>query len=52
MRRVFGPRTAVEAVFLVAVPVVSWQVGLGSYAIVAASAVGYLLVVLAEGLLW
>lgn len=52
MRRVFGPRSAVEAVFLVAVPVVSGQVGLGSYAIVAASAIGYLLVLLVEGLLW
>src|SRR5947208_916024 len=52
MRRVFGPRTAVEAAFLVAVPVVSLLAGLGAYAIVAASAVGYLLVLLIEGLLW
>ena len=52
MRRVFGPRTAVEAAFLVAVPVVSLLAGLGAYAIVAASAVGYLLVLLVEGLLW
>jgi hypothetical protein len=52
MRRVFGPRTAVEAVFLVAVPVVAWRADLGSYAIVAASAIGYLLVLLVEGLIW
>ena len=52
MRRVFGPRTAIEAAFLVAVPVVSLVVGLGPYAIVAASAVGYLLVLLVEALLW
>jgi hypothetical protein len=52
MRRVFGPRTAFEAAFLVAVPVVALAVGLGAYAIVAASAVGYLLVLLLEALLW
>src|SRR5213592_683783 len=52
MRRVFGPRTAFEAAFLVAVPVVALAVGLGPYAIVAASAVGYLLVLLLEALLW
>jgi hypothetical protein len=52
MRRVFGLRTVLEAAFLVAVPVVSLALGLGSYAIVAASAVGYLLVLLVEALLW
>src|SRR6476619_1572081 len=52
MRRVFGPRTAIEAAFLVAVPVVSLAAGLGPYAIIAASAVGYLLVLLLEALLW
>jgi hypothetical protein len=52
MRRVFGPRTAIEAAFLVAVPVVSLAVGLGPYGIIAASAVGYLLVLLLEALLW
>src|SRR5207247_8001061 len=51
-RRVFGPRTAFEAAFLVAVPVVALAIGLGPYAIVAASAVGYLLVLLLEALLW
>ena len=52
MRRVFGPRTAVEAAFLVAVPVGSLMAGLGPYAIVAASAIGYLAVLLVEALLW
>jgi hypothetical protein len=52
VRRVFGPRTAIEAVFLVAVPVGSLMAGLGPYAIVAASAVGYLAVLLVEALLW
>ena len=52
MRRVFGPRTAIEAAFLVAVPVVSLMAGLGAYSIVAASAVGYLAVLLVEALVW
>jgi hypothetical protein len=52
MRRVFGPRTAFEAAFLVAVPVVALAVGLSRSGIVAAAAVGYLLVVLLEALLW
>jgi hypothetical protein len=52
MRRVFGPRTVVEAAFLVAVPVGSLMAGLGPYAIVGASAVGYLLVLLVEAVLW
>ena len=52
MRRAFGPRTAFEAAFLVAVPVVALAVGLGPYAIVAASAVGYLLILVLEAVLW
>jgi hypothetical protein len=52
MRRAFGPRTAFEAAFLVAVPVVALGVGLGPYAIVAASAVGYLLILVLEAVLW
>jgi hypothetical protein len=52
VRRVFGPRTPIEAVFLVAVPVGSLMAGLGPYAIVAASAIGYLAVLLVEALLW
>jgi hypothetical protein len=52
LRRVFGPRTVIEAVFLVAVPVGSLMAGLGPYSIVAASAIGYLAVLLVEALLW
>src|SRR6185312_8679678 len=52
MRRVFGPRTAIEAVFLVAVPVVALLLGMGKYAIIGAAAVGYLIVLLVEALLW
>lgn len=53
MRRVFGPRTAVEAAFLVAVPIVVGVVlGAGVWTIVAASAVAYLLIVLVEAFLW
>ena len=52
MRRVFGPRTVVEAAFLVAVPVTALAGGLGRAAIIAVSAVGYLLVLLVEAVLW
>jgi hypothetical protein len=52
MRRAFGPRTAFEAAFLVAVPVVALAIGLGPYAIIAASAVGYLLILVLEAMLW
>jgi len=52
MRRVFGPRTIVEAAFLVAVPVVALVAGLGAYAIVGASAVAYLLVLAVEATIW
>jgi len=52
MRRVFGPRTIVEAAFLVAVPVVALVAGLSAYAIVAASAVAYLLVLAVEAIIW
>jgi outer membrane biosynthesis protein TonB len=52
VRRVFGPRSVVEAAFLVAVPVVALEVGARWPAIVGASIVGYLLVVLVEGVLW
>src|SRR4051794_24631005 len=52
-RRVIGPRTAVEAAFLVAVPIVVGVVlGAGMWTIVAASAVAYLLIVLVEAFLW
>jgi hypothetical protein len=53
MRRVFGPRLAVEAAFLVAVPtVVGVVLGAGKWTIVAASGVAYLLIVLVEAFLW
>jgi len=52
MRRVFGPRTIVEAAFLVAVPVIALVAGLSAYAIVGASAVAYLLVLGVEATIW
>jgi hypothetical protein len=52
MRRVFGPRTAVEAAFLVAVPVVAAALGAGMWTIIAASAVAYLLIFVLEATLW
>ena len=52
MRRVFGPRTVVEAAFLVAVPVVAAAFGAGMWAIIAASAVAYLLIFVLEATLW
>jgi hypothetical protein len=53
MRRVFGPRTAVEAAFLVAVPILVGVVfGAGMWTIVAASGVAYLVIVLVEAFLW
>jgi hypothetical protein len=52
MRRVFGPRTVVEAVFLVAVPVIVLVLGQGPWVIVASAAVAYVLVLLFEALLW
>jgi hypothetical protein len=52
VRRVFGPRTAVEAVFLVAVPIVALVAGQGPAVIIASAGVGYLLVILFELGLW
>jgi hypothetical protein len=52
MRRVFGPRTVVEAAFLVAVPVVAAALGAGMWTIIGASAVAYLLIFLLEATLW
>jgi hypothetical protein len=51
MRRVFGPRTVVEAAFLVAVPVVAAAFGARTWTIIAASVVAYLLIVLLEATL-
>ena len=52
MRPLFGPRTVVEAAFLIAVPVIALEVGLSWPAIVGAGAVGYLLVLAVEGAIW
>jgi len=52
VRRVFGPRFAVEAAFVVTVPVVALLVGLGATDTIAASALGYLLVLVVEVTLW
>lgn len=48
MRRVFGPRSVVEAAFLVAVPVLALAIGYGRWAIVGASGVAYLVVLFVE----
>ena len=48
MRPLFGPRTVVEAAFIVAVPVIALEVGLHIWGIVASGAGAYLLVVLVE----
>ena len=53
MRRVFGPRTVVEAAFLISVPIVfAFAFNSGTSTIIAASAVGYLIVVVLEATLW
>jgi hypothetical protein len=52
MRPLFGPRTVVEAAFLVAVPVIALEVGVSWYAIVAAGAAAYVLVLVFETVLW
>jgi len=52
MRPLFGPRTVVEAAVLVAVPIVTLEVGGTWYAIAAAGAVAYVLVLIVEVVLW
>lgn len=52
MRPLFGPRTVVEAAFLVAVPIVALEAGVSWYAIVAMGAVAYVLVLVVEAVLW
>jgi hypothetical protein len=52
MRPLFGPRTVVEAAFLVAVPVIALEVGLSWPAIIGAGAIAYLLVLGLEGAIW
>jgi hypothetical protein len=52
MRPLFGPRTVVEAAFLVAVPIVALEVGLGWPAIAGAGAGAYLIVLVVEAAIW
>lgn len=52
MRPLFGPRTVVEAAFLVAVPVIALEAGLGWPAIVGAGALGYVIVLAVEAAVW
>src|SRR5437763_1700835 len=52
MRPLFGPRTVVEAAFLVAVPVIALEVGLRWYVIVVAGGIAYLLVVGVGAAVW
>lgn len=52
MKPLFGPRTVVEAAFLIAVPVIALEAGLGWPAIVGAGAVAYALVLAVEGVAW
>jgi hypothetical protein len=52
MRPIFGPRTVVEAAVLVAVPIIALEVGLSWYAIAAAGAAAYVLVLVVEVVLW
>jgi hypothetical protein len=51
MKKVFGPRTAVEAVVLVAVPVIALSAGQSPAVIIAASGVAYLAVFVLEAYL-
>jgi hypothetical protein len=52
VRRLFGPRTYLEAIFIVAVPVTALELGASWPGIVGASGVGYLIVLLVEAVLW
>jgi len=52
MRRVFGPRTIVEAAFLIAVPAIALVLGVNWPGIIAASGVAYLLVLGLEATVW
>src|SRR3954447_18906615 len=51
MKKVFGPRTAVEAVVLVAVPVVALATGQDNWVIVASAAIAYLIILALEAYL-
>ena len=52
MRRVFGLRTLIEAVFLVSVPVAVLAAGQSPSVIIASAGVGYLLVIIFEIGIW
>ena len=52
MRSFFGPRTVVEAAFLVAVPVIALEVGLRWDLIVVAGGIAYLLAIGVEAAVW
>ena len=52
MRPLFGPRTVVEAAFLVAVPIVALEVGLGWPEIAGAGGIAYLIVLAVEAAIW
>lgn len=52
MRPLFGPRTVVEAAFLVAVPIVALEVGLGWPVIAGAGGGAYLIVLAVEAAIW
>ena len=52
MRPLFGPRTVVEAAFLVAVPVIALEVGLRWDMIVVAGGIAYLLALGVEAAVW
>src|SRR4051812_46362604 len=51
MKKVFGPRTAVEAVVLVAVPVVALATGQDNWVIVASAGIAYLIILALEAYL-
>jgi hypothetical protein len=52
MRPLFGPRTVLEAAVLIAVPILTLEIGGAWYAIAAAGAVAYVLVLIVEVVLW
>jgi hypothetical protein len=52
MRPLFGPRTVLEAAVLVAVPILTLEIGGAWYTIAAAGAVAYVLVLIVEVVLW
>ena len=49
--RAFGPRTIVEAAFLVAVPIIALAAGLRAWSIIGVAAAGYLILIAVEATL-